>query len=820
MNRKVSLSRNFVRFSCLLFLIVFTVSGLISFLLCVRHIRTRSESVSGMTMAALSEKTNEALVSVERVINAVLKLPEVGELIRGRSGSSFYSETVLKMQVERQIASLLVQNRDVDGVVLRIGQAVMTASNSAMLNLYLFQNGPALSEADRVTEAGSRNGYHLYAYHQGSSVFDCVVYPVPGADGQRAGSLTVVPSRDYLRDLGLEQSSVLLSDGSVPAPVSANGETLISSAPLNWEGWSVSFLHSVQEIRSGFRSLALWWILACLLLAPAVWGLSRIYIRRTFLPVQRMADSVRQMRMGNLKPEVLPVPGRGSLKLRLNAFFAFLIVAALSVDFILLYPRSSRIAEQYIGSEMQTGADLIASRTSSLLERKRGLMREVVVHSAVQAYMDPAGARNGSLLRQQITEFLSENGDVLNIALYDVSGALLFSSSYREQLLDETGIAEQLAVLRRSPVSVLFKAVEKTLFNHQALRMGMPVMNISPTPAASNLWGYILIDWDAGNSLLSVSGERLLSGAGISFSDSSGFDPTLRQPSSLAQLLPEDGLSRAALGGEDLCVVRESLPEEGWTVFVHMPWETYVWRTRGPAYLILAFSGVLLLIGTLFSRFAVRYLLRDIDLLLDAFRRVKEEGPVRIRDPMRTDEIALLAEGFNRMMEELDAAVADRMASELAAKDAEIHARELELELLQQQIKPHFLYNTLRTIQYMIIMGNASAAKMVDLLITLFRTGINAENMMIPVREELEHVNAYIGIQKIRFPDLFDVRTEVEESILDQPMLKLLLQPLVENAINHGIREGNEFGHLEILGRREGDLICFEVTDNGVGMAP
>ena len=170
------------------------------------------------------------------------------------------------------------------------------------------------------------------------------------------------------------------------------------------------------------------------------------------------------------------------------------------------------------------------------------------------------------------------------------------------------------------------------------------------------------------------------------------------------------------------------------------------------------------------------------------------------------------------MMDELEHALQDKLSSELSAKDAEIHARELELNLLQQQIKPHFLYNSLRTIQYMIILGDSSAARMVELLITLFRTGINAENMMITIGEEIEHVTAYIEIEKIRFRNQFDVQFNVEESLLQEPMLKLLLQPLVENAINHGIREGNDFGHIFIFGQRFGKRIRFEVRDDGVGI--
>lgn len=106
----------------------------------------------------------------------------------------------------------------------------------------------------------------------------------------------------------------------------------------------------------------------------------------------------------------------------------------------------------------------------------------------------------------------------------------------------------------------------------------------------------------------------------------------------------------------------------------------------------------------------------------------------------------------------------------------------------------------------------------IDLLITLFRTGIHSENMMIPVKEEIEHVKAYIGIQEIRFPDLFDTQILVSNEVLNERMLKLLLQPLVENAINHGIREGNQYGHIVIKADYTDQKITFTVSDNVIGI--
>ena len=144
----------------------------------------------------------------------------------------------------------------------------------------------------------------------------------------------------------------------------------------------------------------------------------------------------------------------------------------------------------------------------------------------------------------------------------------------------------------------------------------------------------------------------------------------------------------------------------------------------------------------------------------------------------------------------------------------------LELLLLQEQIKPHFLYNTLSSIKQLVSMKeNKKAEDMCEALSRFYRLGLSEGQNFITVREEAEHVENYLLIQRYRYAANFDYSINIAENILDEKLLKLSLQPLVENAIYHGIKKKEEFGTIVISGYEEAGVIYLKVFDDGIGMS-
>lgn len=145
--------------------------------------------------------------------------------------------------------------------------------------------------------------------------------------------------------------------------------------------------------------------------------------------------------------------------------------------------------------------------------------------------------------------------------------------------------------------------------------------------------------------------------------------------------------------------------------------------------------------------------------------------------------------------------------------------RKAELAMLQEQIKPHFLYNALYSIQQLCEMGeNERASRMIGALSGFYRLGISGGSDIITIQKELEHVDNYLQIQKMRYYDKFDYIIDCDSVISQYKIPKLVLQPLVENAIYHGIKQSERKGFISILGCLDGDDIILEVHDDGVGM--
>lgn len=198
---------------------------------------------------------------------------------------------------------------------------------------------------------------------------------------------------------------------------------------------------------------------------------------------------------------------------------------------------------------------------------------------------------------------------------------------------------------------------------------------------------------------------------------------------------------------------------------------------------------------------------------LRSLMRQAETGDFSIRfSENRQDEIGQLGHSFNRMILEISNLI-DQVYHEQQRK------RETELRVLQEQIKPHFLYNTLDTIQWMAQEHRAQdIVDMVSALTQLFRVGLSKGQEMIPLREELRHVESYLFIQKVRYEDKFDYTISISPGIDQLRVLKVILQPLVENAIYHGIKERRGKGHILVSAEREGPDLFLTVEDDGIGM--
>lgn len=232
-----------------------------------------------------------------------------------------------------------------------------------------------------------------------------------------------------------------------------------------------------------------------------------------------------------------------------------------------------------------------------------------------------------------------------------------------------------------------------------------------------------------------------------------------------------------------------------------------------------------LLIAVLTGLLVVFFIRRTIRLgrsitgpITDLCARVEgiDSGELTEREPIQAEgyEIRTLSEGFEQMVGRLN-----RQIRETAHNQERL--RRTELALIQAQVNPHFLYNTMDTIIWLIEAGKTQeAVEMVSNLSSFFRSSLSQGRDVITLREEEAHVRSYLQIQQARYKDIMRYTVNIVPELSGALIPKLTLQPLVENALYHGVKLKRGMGHIYVVGRTEGEDILLQVTDDGVGMDP
>lgn len=251
----------------------------------------------------------------------------------------------------------------------------------------------------------------------------------------------------------------------------------------------------------------------------------------------------------------------------------------------------------------------------------------------------------------------------------------------------------------------------------------------------------------------------------------------------------------------------------GWTVVNCVRVEELLRKSNKAQSLYVLVAMGLMIVALFFSRFISRSITQPIQQLCDSMERV-QEGDFSVSDIVveSQNEIGSLTKSFNVMTHRIQ----DLMEQNIREQEAK---RKSELKALQSQINPHFLYNTLDSIIWMAEgKKNEEVVLMTASLARLLRQSISNEDEVVSIGQEVEYARGYLTIQKMRYKDKMEFQIEVDPSILHIPLIKLVLQPVIENAIYHGLKYKESKGLLLVKGFMKNDNAVLQVIDNGVGM--
>ena len=273
----------------------------------------------------------------------------------------------------------------------------------------------------------------------------------------------------------------------------------------------------------------------------------------------------------------------------------------------------------------------------------------------------------------------------------------------------------------------------------------------------------------------------------------------------------EDGAHRETFEGEDRMVAVKTVGYTGWKIVSVMPMEKFLGDfsiTRTMAVMIIIVAILVMIFANQFVAVRVAKPLRNLEDSLTGIG-MDREPQIYIGGP---PEIQYLGETIRSMVEQL------RQLTDDIVREQE-EKRKSELDALQSQINPHFLYNTLDSIMWMIEAEKYDdAISMVQALSRLFRISLSKGKNIITVGEELQHAKNYLDIQKYRYKNKFTSYFEIEEGIEKYKTIKLIIQPLIENAIYYGMEYMDGDGEIYVRAYTKEEDLFIEVEDNGLGM--
>lgn len=446
-------------------------------------------------------------------------------------------------------------------------------------------------------------------------------------------------------------------------------------------------------------------------------------------------------------------------------------------------------------SELDTAAGIIDSALDTVDSVTAKLAGSSVIRSALHR------GRESDLLYQLMYRETENLNGFASIDVYDSDGARIYAGSLDSE-------AGSLPVYW----GVLRAARECEGQTMQANGADGLVIARAVYGSDGEVSGYVLVRIPQGGfgALLGGSfGEQndvfLLDGTWrqIYCSDSIRADETI---SSLrAQLL-----SGAALGGGDYNVYLRQSPDTGFTLALRQP-KVYTREVMATVYSTCAAMGILcLLLGLLCAWLLSRYLSKPVNELDEAMKRVEKGDYAAELSSDREDEMGRLTASFNRMTREY------RQNLERSVQ-RERELNETELSMMQAQLNPHFLYNTLDSIKWLgVTNGVPQVAAVASGLAVLLRAGISGDRL-ITLERELELLEKYLDIQSLRFEDPFAWEIDVDERFQHCIVPKLILQPLVENSIIHGVANMDD-GYIKLSAREKSGTLILSVQDNGVGI--
>lgn len=318
------------------------------------------------------------------------------------------------------------------------------------------------------------------------------------------------------------------------------------------------------------------------------------------------------------------------------------------------------------------------------------------------------------------------------------------------------------------------------------------------------------------SNMLVYPGQRVIiaNKSGYVIYDTDGTEITAPLDSSLRTKLlsPKYTSKNVDLNGTNCLVTKEYSNLTDWQIINIIPNDSLNRNITDMSLRVALLTSFIILIACLLI-FAIYKQVINSLRKLSAVMKIVEKGNFDVKVPVESnDEVGRLSKTFNSMTAKIKELIDEVYVDKINQKD-------LELRMLQNQINPHFIYNTLESIHMMAeINDDNETSEMAVNFGKILRYGLTSKERIVTIKDEIDNIEAYLMLIKTRYDNIQDIIIDIDASLYDKQIIKLVFQPIVENSIYHGLSTLESGGTITIKGYTDNNLILFDIIDNGIGM--
>jgi two-component system sensor histidine kinase YesM len=826
------------------------ISLFTSYILSEITISDKYDSINKLLNGAAVERTNTVLGEIAELTNLAVRNDNLN-IILNDSSSTKYQRTMANVNYQKYLRQLLIKNDMLDAVIVSYKNGSILAasrqnSNNGITLAYKPFNDPSFFDAFGSNHNMNVDSqFFLSIYEEESEKRIAITSPLHFSFGNNTQAyFTVILSNSLSQQFRFAGDSIYLEDntGSKAYVIEKSDgakETgnMTLQGDLCFKGWKLISTYHIN-VSDDFEELLYVIGLGGAAYLAVVLLLAERTGRRLTIPINKLKNHLDEVRNNNFPENIIKPSVKGiGFRPTLLALFSLIVavpVICISGSFFL---KSKNLIESKIGSVLEYNTNLQADHMDLIFQDYFRVLKNLITSDSVQHFISKADPGNiDTNDKNDVTDFILEqqmmNTSIMNISLYSKNKDVLFSAIYNNSLMTKTDVEDDLNYVKANYGNPLWRFEEKNYFNKTTFRIGMQVIgSMEETSGLGNFLGYALLDFN-GDQIMQIMDTLNQNSDFTAIIDdqgsivvSEGSEKFLTASFKGTDSADVNNKTITYIAGQEYLKFSRYLGTNGWTLIALFPINGYFRESNLILYTGLGVMFCLIVLCAFVSYGFSYAVSKSISTLAKTVAKVKKGDFQALLIRKSGDEIEELGNSFNDMIQKLNTLIDDKLKTEMIARDAEIKARyaelkakEYELNLLQAQINPHFLYNTLKTVQYLVMDNDNKAIRMIKLLINLFRSGTYRGEKLVTLDEEIQHVKSYIEIQQIRFSGKFEVVYSIPQELLQQKMLKLTLQPIVENAIYHGLEMSPKSGLLTIDATVLNNRVRIRVCDNGMGM--